>query len=293
MTSSVRLRAFAKINYALSIKGVREDGYHEISTVFQNISLADEVVLERVDAGFTLHVEPEWANVGPPEENTIYRAWDLLRRLSGSGLPVRVTLRKKIPAGAGLGGASADAAAFLAGANALFGLGLDPVELAAVGLGIGADVPFCVQGGTALGAGVGELLSPLPTPPDHRLLLVKPESCAETANIYRAYDERPPEERATTEPVVAALHGADLRGLAASVGNDLTPITGSLVPEVTDYEKELIRTGALGASMSGTGTAVYGIFATEAEARAAMLQLEASFAGIYEAVPMGVELVKR
>ena len=287
----MRLRAFAKVNYALSIKGLREDGYHEISTVFQNISLADEVVLERATEGFRLRVEPEWAQTGPPGENTVYRAWELLCGLSGFELPVRVVLHKKIPAGAGLGGASADAAAFLVGANTLFGLDLNPEELAAVGLGIGADVPFCVQGGTALGEGVGELLSPLPAPPDHWLLLVKPEPSAETANIYRSYDERSPEEKATTEPVMAALHGADLLRLAASVGNDLSPITGRLVPEVAGYEKELIRAGALGASMSGSGTAVYGIFATEEEARAAMPLLSAPFAGIYEPVPDGIQLL--
>ncbi len=287
--TSVRLRAFAKVNYALSIKGVREDGYHEISTVFQNVSLADEVELERADRGFGLRVEPEEAQTGPLEENTIYRAWELLCGHAGSELPVRVTLRKKIPAGAGLGGASADAAAFLVGADALFGLRLSPEELAGVGLCIGADVPFCLSGGTALGEGVGEVLNPLPAPPDHRLLLVKPESGAETAGIYRAYDENPPAEKTATEPAVTALREADLHGLGAAVGNDLAPITKRFVPEVAAYEKGLLEAGALGASMSGTGTAVYGIFETEEDARRAMSRLEAPFAGIYEPVPRGVE----
>ncbi|CAN5647424.1 4-(cytidine 5'-diphospho)-2-C-methyl-D-erythritol kinase [soil metagenome] len=292
MTSYVRLRAFAKINYALSIKGLREDGYHEISTVFQNISLADELELKQAAEGFGLRVEPEWANTGPQKENTVYRAWELLRELTGLDLPVEATLRKKIPAGAGLGGASADAAAFLVGANELFGLGLERDELSAVGFGIGADVPFCISGGTALGEGVGEKLSPLPAPPDHRLLLLKPESGAETASIYKAYDAHPVEEKASTEPLVTALHDQDLRGLAVSVGNDLAPITGDLVPEVAVYEKELIRSGALGACMSGSGTSVYGIFSTEEEAQAAMQQTEAPFAGVYEAVTQGVEISK-
>ncbi|MDQ4105763.1 MAG: 4-(cytidine 5'-diphospho)-2-C-methyl-D-erythritol kinase, partial [Actinomycetota bacterium] len=205
---TVRSRAFAKVNYAVSIKGLRDDGYHEISTVFQNISLADEVELERAAEGFGLRVEPERADTGPSKENTVYRAWESLCELCGYELPVRVRLYKKIPSGAGLGGASADAAAFLVGANALFGLGLNSEELAGVGLGIGADVPFCILGGTALGEGIGEVLNPLPAPPDHRLLLVKPQPGAETASIYRAYDEHPAEERTSTEPVVAALHEA-------------------------------------------------------------------------------------
>ncbi|MGB3683038.1 MAG: 4-(cytidine 5'-diphospho)-2-C-methyl-D-erythritol kinase [Rubrobacteraceae bacterium] len=292
MKIAVRLRAFAKINYVLSIKGVREDGYHEISTVFQNISLADEVELERADAGFALNVEPVQTNVGPAKENTVYRAWELLRELTGLDLPIQVTLHKKIPAGAGLGGASADAAAFLVGTNELFGLGLGSEDLANVGLGIGADVPFCISGGTALGTGVGENLSPLPAPPDHRLLLLKPESSAETAGIYKAYDEHPMGEGISTEPVEAVLREQNLRGLAAAVGNDLAPVTRHLVPEVAVYEKELIRAGASGASMTGSGTAVYGIFATEKKAQTALSSMKAPFAGIYEPVPQGVELAE-
>ncbi len=289
---SVRLRAFAKVNYGLSIKGLREDGYHEISTVFQNISLADEVELERAAEGFGLRVEPEWARTGPPEDNTVHRAWELLCELSGFELPVRVALHKKIPAGAGLGGASADAAAFLVGANALFGLGLEPEKLAGLGLGVGADVPFCISGGTALGGGVGEALSPLPAPPEHRLVLVKPERGAETASIYKAYDENPPKEKTSTDHIVSALHRGVLREFAATVSNDFAPITSGIVPEVAVHEKELIRAGALGASMSGSGTAVYGIFASEEEARAAASLLSAPFAGIYEPVPQGIEILE-
>ena len=292
MTTSLRLRAYAKINYALAIDGVREDGYHEISTVFQNISLADEIELERVTKGFGLRIVPEWANTGPPEQNTIYRAWELLCELTGLDLPLAVTLHKKIPAGAGLGGASSDAAAFLIGANELFGLGMDSEELAKLGLKIGADVPFCILGGTALGEGVGEKLSPLPAPPAHYLLLVKPESGAETANIYRAYDETSPDKKVSTEPLMAALRESDLRGFAAAVGNDFATVTPRFVSEVAEYEEEIIRSGALGASMSGSGTAVYGIFATEEDAQETMPLLKAPFAGIYEPIQRGVELLE-
>lgn len=291
MIDSLRLRAYAKINYALAINGVREDGYHEISTAFQSISLADELELERTTKAFGLRIEPEGANIGPSEKNTVYRAWELLCDLVGAELPMQVRLHKKIPAGAGLGGASADAATFLLGANELFGLGLDFADLSKVALGIGADVPFCMRGGTALGEGVGEVLNPLPTPPAHYLLLIKPNSSAETAEIYRAYDDNPPEESVSVEPVAEALEASDLRKLAGSIGNDLAPVTSGLVPEVVRYEKELIRAGALGASMSGSGTAVYGIFAIEEAARSAMTTLEAPFVGIYEPVQAGVEIL--
>jgi 4-diphosphocytidyl-2-C-methyl-D-erythritol kinase len=284
----VRLRAFAKVNYALEVRNLRDDGYHEIRTVLQSISLADEVEiaqLKRAKGGCELRVEPEGARVGPTERNTARKAWELVSTLAGAELPVRIKLRKEIPAGAGLGGGSADAAAVLVGISELFGLGLDAEVLREVGSRIGADVPFCLLGGTALGEGIGYVLTPLPAPPAHRLVLARPERGADTGEIYRSYDERPRKSVASVEPVVAALRSGDLSALAGAIGNDLEPITGELVPEVEAYKKELLRVGALGASMSGTGTAVYGIFGGAGE------QPRVPFSRVCEPVDVGVEIV--
>src|SRR3712207_958956 len=155
MTGRVRLRASAKVNYALEVRHLRGDGYHEISSVLQSISLADELEIEHSKGGFELLFEPEGVEVGPLEENTVYKAWASLWEVSGHKLPARIRLHKKIPAGAGLGGGSADAAAVLVGMNELFGLGLNYEELRDIGSRIGADVPFCLLGGTALGEGGG------------------------------------------------------------------------------------------------------------------------------------------
>lgn len=287
----VRLSAFAKVNYALEVRGLRPDGYHEISTVMQSISLADEVEIERAESGFDLVVEPEGAEIGPPEENTVYKAWARLGERIGDTLPVRVRLSKKIPAGAGLGGGSADAAATLVGLNELFKLSSNQAELQSVGLRIGADVPFCLAGDTALGEGIGEVLSPLPAPPPHRLVVAKPAAGAETAQIYGAYDKWPVDGNFSVAPVVEALRAGDLDALARSLGNDLTPVTEDLVPEVRALEKALLRAGALGAAMSGTGTAVFGIFASEAEARATADRLRAAFVAVCEPVQRGVEVL--
>jgi 4-diphosphocytidyl-2-C-methyl-D-erythritol kinase len=284
------LRAYAKVNYALEVLGLREDGYHEIRTVMQSVSLADEVEIERTGGGFKLFFEPEGVEVGPLEENTVYRAWALLWEASGHELPVRVRLHKKIPPGAGLGGGSADAAAVLAGMNALFDLGLSAADLGEIGSRIGADVPFCLSGGTALGEGVGERLTPLPAPPEHHLVVVKPLRSADTGEIYRSYDGRPREHTPSVEPVVAALWAGDLDALAGAVGNDLEPVTEGLVPDVAAHRRELLRAGARGAAMTGTGTALYGVFGTEDEARlAADRELAAPFLGVYEPVGLGVE----
>jgi 4-diphosphocytidyl-2-C-methyl-D-erythritol kinase len=286
----IRLKAFAKINYALDVLGLRADGYHEIRTVLQSISLSDEVRIERIATGFELSAEPEQTDIGPPERNTAYIAWKQLRRLTGEALPVRVTLRKEIPAGAGLGGGSADAAAVLVGLDELFGLGLGVDALREVGTGIGADVPFCISGGTTLGEGVGELLMPLPGPPAHRLVLAKPHRSADTGEIYRAYGTVGTESAHSVEAVVSALRSQSVLALAAVVGNDLAPVTKGFAPEVGALEQMLVASGALGSSMSGSGTAVYGIFDDEATAESAKATVDAPCVGVYAPVPFGVEI---
>jgi 4-diphosphocytidyl-2-C-methyl-D-erythritol kinase len=289
----VLLRAFAKVNYALKVLGARPDGYHELSTIFQSISLYDEVKIEQVERGFELVVEPEGVEIGPLEENTVYRAHELLARFADECLPVRIRLRKRIPAGAGLGGGSSDAAATLVGLNDLFGLGLSNAELKKVGLKVGADIPFCVEGGTALGRGVGEVLSPLPAPPPHHLVVATPAVGVETASIYRAYDECPGESKNSVGPVVEALRAGDLHELAKGLGNDLEPVTKGFVPEVQKLEEGLLCAGALGVAMSGTGTAVYGLFGSMAEARVAVRSLQAPFVEVCEPVPHGVLMLER
>lgn len=251
----LRLRAFAKVNYALDVRGLRADGYHEIRTVMQSISLADEVNLRSAGAGFDLSLDPR-VEIGSRERNTTYLAWKQLQKLTGDELPCEVTLRKKIPTGAGLGGGSADAAAVLVGLNELFGLGLRPDELRGIAAKVGADVPFCISGGTAFGEGVGEILTQLPAPPAHHLVVAKPQGSADTGKIYRAYDVARVKSVRSAEPVVSALTHGSLRGLAAALGNDLAPVTRGFVPEVDALEQKLLVLGALGASMSGSGTAV-------------------------------------
>jgi 4-diphosphocytidyl-2-C-methyl-D-erythritol kinase len=285
----IRLKAFAKVNYALDVVGVRPDGYHEIRTVMQSISLADEVTVERIESGFELRVESENGEIGALEQNTAYLAWSLLRELCGRELPVRVTLRKNIPAGAGLGGGSSDGAAVLRGLNELFDLGFSAGELASVGEKIGADVPFCVTGGTALAEGIGEVLSDLPAPPDHRLLVLKPSRGADTGKVYRAYDAAHFPSVDSAERVLAALRSGDLAALAGALGNDLAPFTKNLLPEVEELEKRLLEAGALGASVTGSGSALFGLFGDEEAAGRAGEMVEASFAGVYAPVSHGGE----
>ncbi|MDN5697044.1 MAG: 4-(cytidine 5'-diphospho)-2-C-methyl-D-erythritol kinase [Rubrobacter sp.] len=290
--ATLRLRAYAKVNYALEVGRVRPDGYHDIRSVMQSVSLFDEVEIERgASDDLELIVEPEGAETGDPRQNTVRRAWEALRDLGGRSLPVKVRLKKRIPSGSGLGGASADAAAMLVGLDELFSLGLGASGAREIGARIGADVPFCVSGGTALAEGVGEELRPLPSPPDHRLVISRPEHGASTAAIYGGYDKLPKLDEFYVELVAGALKAGDLPELARTAGNALAPVTKSLVPEVEEYERRLRDAGALGAAMSGSGTAVFGIFDSWAAAKEAEQSLGASFGGVYEPVPCGVEKV--
>ena len=289
MRRGVRLKAYAKVNFALDVVGVRPDGYHELRTVMQSVSLADEVAVERTDGGFELRVEPENPGIGPREENTAYLAWKLLCGLYGAELPVRVTLRKNVPAGAGLGGGSSDAAAVLRGLDELFGLGLSAEELGAAAGRVGADVPFCLAGGTALAEGVGERLTPAPAPPDHRLLVVKPPRGADTGRVYRAYDEGPLRSENSADRVLGALRSGDLIALAGALGNDLAPFTKVELPEVAEIEKVLLEAGALGASVTGSGSAVYGVFRDEEDAGRARERVGVPFVGVYAPVSKGSE----
>jgi 4-diphosphocytidyl-2-C-methyl-D-erythritol kinase len=285
------LRAFAKVNYALEVRGLREDSYHELSTVMQSISLADEVEIEHSREGFELLVEPEGVELGSTERNTIFRAWALLGELCGRELPVRVRLRKEIPSGAGLGGASADAAAALVGLDQLFGLGLGTLDLSVIGARIGADVPFCLAGGTALAEGIGERLAALPAPPDHHLLIAKPEAGASTTEIYRSYDESFGKRGDFVTPVLAALETGDLSALARSLGNDLDPVTSRLIPEVRALKQELESLGAIGAAMSGSGSSVFGVFESGGAAWEAAERVKAPFVDVCRPVGRGVEIL--
>jgi 4-diphosphocytidyl-2-C-methyl-D-erythritol kinase len=172
----------------------------------------------------------------------------------------------------------------------MFGLGLRVDELREVGAKIGADVPFCISGGTALGEDVGERLTLLPGPPAHHQVLAKPARSADTGKIYRAHDAAKTESSGSVEPVVSALRSKNLPTLAAAAGNDLASVARSLVPDVAALEQMLVASGALGASMSGSGTAVYGIFEDEAAAESAKATVDAPFVGVYAPVPYGVEI---
>lgn len=263
--SFLTLPAYAKINLALSIEGRRPDGYHLLRTVMQSIDLADTVRVEVLpDSGIELTVsEPE---IPTDRKNTAYRAAEAFLQAAGCDRSVRIAIEKRIPSQAGLGGASADAAAVLRALDQLVGpVGEEPLlEIAAK---IGADVPFCLCGGTRLCEGIGERMTVLPDLPTLWVVLCKPPFGVSTPAAFAAYDALLSPPRVEVDALCTAIAQGDRAQIGACCGNALEAVVDR--PEIAKCKAALRKAGALGAAMTGSGSVIYGLFADEASAVAA------------------------
>lgn len=267
----IELAAHAKINLTLHITGKREDGYHTLNTVMQSLKLADRVYLQLTEHK-TVTVtcsRPELAG----ENNLAHRAAStFLSALPQGNRGVSLHIEKHIPVAAGLGGGSADAAAVLTGLNLLFHQPFSPDALQAMGLSLGADVPFCMVGGTCLVTGVGEQLAPMRPALRGHVVLVTPCRKASTGEMYRKYDEIKGLSKAENCVIIDKIKAGSPDDIAQSLHNDFLPLyDGQAVPLALQAMKEA---GALGACLSGSGPTVFGLFADvpAAQNAAAVLQ---------------------
>ena len=275
----------AKVNLALDILGRRPDGYHEMRMVMQTVSLRDTVSLEEAGEGFTLSAQ----GLVLPEGKTLeQRAAEAFFAALGRPLPgLRVTLEKRTPAYAGLGGGSADVAALLRLLRARYAPDMPEETLEAVGGQVGSDMPFCVRGGTALAEGRGERLTDLPPLPECRFVVCKPGFDLPTGPMFARlrFDGTLPAIDA--DGMASALARGDLEGAAKRVGNAFEAV---LAPEerreIEAVKETLLRHGALGAAMSGSGPAVFGLFPPGAETSRAAEELKRRYAQVFEAEPV-------
>ena len=291
-TGPLRIRTPAKVNLGLALVGTRSDGYHLLESVFAPIALWDEVELEvRSGAGEIALVcgpplDPELPEAvrevptGP--ENLVWRAARLFCERSGFGASIRIGLRKGIPAGAGLGGGSSDAAAVLLGLAELAGRSIDTGELAKWALALGADVPFFLSPGTALVTGIGERIERLTAVPELALVLVNPGKTLATADVYRMADTLAGAlTKNRSGSTMRAFSGLTQthRDLAPALQdlliNDLEPAARQLCPPIARIADRLDRVGAIAVSMTGSGATVLGVFRSEAEAGEAEKRLRA------------------
>ncbi|MCL5058908.1 MAG: 4-(cytidine 5'-diphospho)-2-C-methyl-D-erythritol kinase [Actinobacteria bacterium] len=269
----MNVKARAKINLSLDVLGARPDGYHEILTVMQPLELHDKMKVEALATG-AIEVICSHPDVPSGPGNLVYRAADLLRSECGCSMGASIYIKKNIPVAAGLAGGSADAAAALKALNKLWGLGLEERQLLQAGERIGADVPFCLAGKTALAGGKGEILTPLPSFPGLGVILVKPSFGVSTARVYSLYDSSPAGPGPNTGAMVSALEKRDFEAVAALLNNVLERVTAALHPEINEIKKALIEAGAAGAIMSGSGPTVFGLCRSPGEALSVAARLE-------------------
>ncbi|WP_026487061.1 4-(cytidine 5'-diphospho)-2-C-methyl-D-erythritol kinase [Caldanaerobius polysaccharolyticus] len=262
----MRIKAYAKINLSLNVLGKRSDGYHNIETVMQSIDLWDALEIKK--EGTRIEVTCDGVKLPCDKRNTAYKAADIMIKKFGLEGGIKIHIHKRIPVAAGLGGGSADAAAVIKGINALYRLNLKGEDLQALGLEVGADVPFCVRGGTAFAGGVGEKLVPLKTPPFH-IVLVKPDASASTEVVYQLYDQLVDPLHPDVLGQVKAIQDGDLKRICELASNGLEAVTMKICPKVKEIKEALMDTGCETALMSGSGTAVYGVYMDEKSARKA------------------------
>lgn len=270
---SIIRHAPAKINLTLEILGRRDDGFHEIRSVMQAISLFDTLTFAPAPAG-QVSLLGGTPDALPDTGNLVYRAAMALKKATGVDKGAEITLEKRIPVGAGLGGGSSDAATTLLALNTLWECGLTTAHLAEIGAGLGSDIPFFMTGGTALVTGRGEILTPLPAPETLWVVLARPDTPLPTAAVYRAYADSgtlPCPDNASQHMVdvlaIAGLSGARIDRVAKALRNDLQSIAFGLCPEARSVAQRLWDLGARGALLSGSGSAVFGLCEGETDAR--------------------------
>lgn len=276
----MNVKAYAKLNLTLDILRKREDGYHDLRMVMQSISLADDLTITPADGAGAMSTNLSY--LPADGRNLAQLAAAAFREATGLGGGVDIAIKKHIPVCAGMGGGSSDAAAVLRAMNEMTGAGLSPEELAKIGEKVGSDVPYCVLGGTALAEGRGEILDPLPPLPHCWAAVCKPAFPVSTPQLFGRVDVRKIVRRPDTEGLIAALEAGDLIGVARRMYNVFEDV---LEPrrrgEIDSIKAAMIDCGALGASMSGSGPTVFGLFEGKAQAEEACARLEELYKNVY------------
>lgn len=277
-------RAYAKLNLSLDVLGKNDDGYHDLRMVMQSVEFGDDLDIELTDDG-SFHMVSGRVYLPNDDRNLSMRAAKLF--LEGTGLGARIRTVKRTPVCAGMGGGSSDAAAVLRALNKLTGGRRSYEELCAMGLQIGSDVPFCIRGGTTLAEGRGELLTPLPPLPDCAIVICKPAFAISTPELFGKVDARKSRIRPDTAGLLAALDAGDLPGVARRMYNVFTDVLTRRESEILSIQRELLSRGAIGSVMTGTGSAVFGLFDDDTAAAEAHNSLSRQYRECFLTHPAG------
>ena len=267
------LKAYAKINLGLDVVRRLENGYHEVKMVMQTVGIYDVLSFEKTDTGIVITTDA--GELPTDENNLIYKAARLMMDTYGISEGVQIHLQKNIPIAAGMAGGSTDAAATMKGLNQLFDLGCSQQELMTLGVKIGADVPYCIMGGTALAEGIGEKLTVLPPAPECILLVAKPDINVSTKYVYEHLDAAGIAKHPDIAGMVDAIEKGSLGGIVDRMENVLETVTVTAYPVIDTLKKRMKELGAVNSLMSGSGPTVFGIFTEQEKAKQAYEQIKA------------------
>lgn len=270
------MKAYAKVNLALDVLGRRDNGYHDLRMVMQTVDLYDLLTFTPTDepgVALTSNV----SNLPTDGSNLICKAAALIMEQFKPKMGVAIHLEKRIPMAAGMAGGSTDAAATLIALNELFGFGLSRDELCELGVLIGADVPYCILGGTALAEGIGEILTPLPPVPACPVVITKPDFGVSTKEVYENLDLSLLEKHPDVDFMIQAIKEGDLKRMASYMRNDLESVTESRYPEIAAIKERMIASGAFASMMSGSGPTVFCLCESEEIAKHVAEEIRVAF----------------
>lgn len=259
-------RSYAKINLTLDVLGKRADGYHDVEMIMQTVSLFDLVLVDKTHSNIIISTNLKYLPIN--EKNIAYKAARLFFEKTGIKGGAKIMIHKNIPVAAGLAGGSGNGAVVLHAMNMLFNTQLSEQELCDMGAELGADIPYCILGGTKLAKGIGEELTDLPPMPKTTVLIVKPPINVSTPSIYEQIDSVPIEIRPDSEKMIKALKNGNIYEISDNLCNVMETVTEKMYPVIGGIKKKMLLNGALGAVMSGSGPSVFSFFDDYEKAKA-------------------------
>ncbi|MTI66913.1 MAG: 4-(cytidine 5'-diphospho)-2-C-methyl-D-erythritol kinase [Firmicutes bacterium] len=273
------LDAYAKINLALDVIGKRNDGYHELRMIMQQVNLKDKITIKERKKDIVIKCDNPL--VPTDESNLVYKAYEILKNKFNIDKGIYIEIEKNIPVAAGLAGGSSNAAAVLKGLNKIWNLNLTDKELMDIAVNIGADVPYCIMGKTALAEGIGERLTKLPSFSDKLILLTKPNIEVSTAYVYKNLNFKEIDKRPDVFSIIEAMNNNDLNFVANNMINVLENVTTKEYSIINEIKQTMVKYNALGSLMSGSGPTVFGIFDNEKDIKECRDKLKEKFKEVF------------
>ena len=275
----MKIKAYGKVNISLDVVGKREDGYHLLSMIMQNIDLYDEIEVEKQECGIILECNKSYVPVD--NRNLAYKAAEIFKERYDIVDGVKINIEKNIPVSAGLAGGSTDAAAVLKVMNKLFNVIATEEELMELGLTLGADIPYCIHGGTALCEGIGEIITPIKPFRDKIVVLVKPAFGVSTKEVYKNFNLEKVKQHPKTAEIINAIENDDLNFVASNMKNLLENVTLRKHKILIKIKEEMNACGAINSMMSGSGPTVFAFFDDMLKAQRCFEKMKKKYSDVF------------